>query len=523
MKAAQTIHFIVWGPWTMVLFLATGLLFTIRSGVFQIRGLPVWWRATVGSLLGGNEEGTSGAADTSGVAGTPDDAVTDQWGAREGHRKDGITAFQSACTALAATIGTGNIVGVATALTAGGPGALVWMWISALIGMMTAYAETVLGQQYRYRREDGHWMCGPMVYMERGVRCPSLGILYAILACLSSLGMGSMVQSNSMSGTLQYSAGIPPLVSGTVITALTAVVILGGINRISKVTERLMPLSAGIYIVFSLVVILSFWDRIPAVLGEVFVDAFTPSAAGGGVTGCLLSRSVRYGMSRGVFSNEAGLGSLAVLHGAAEDTTPQQQGMWAMFEVFFDTIVICTLTALVILCVCSETGFPPGSDGAALTAWCFASRLGIVGEALVSGAMVVFAFATVIAWYYLGRQTAGYLYERMFLCRAKADGTEGTFDRERRQDQKREKKREKKRENKRDQKQDQHGRRWMNIYTALYLTAVFAGSVCRLDLVWLISDLWNGLMAYPNILSLWLLAAQIPFPGMEKSGCSILR
>lgn len=448
MEAAQMIHVIVWGPWTMALFLVTGFLFTLKSGGFQIRGLRQWWQATGGSFL--------------------------KKAGKEKHL-GGVTGFQSACTALAATIGTGNIVGVATALTAGGPGALVWMWISALIGMMTAYAETVLGQKYRYRKQDGSWMCGPMVYMERGLGFGWMGVFYAALAVMASLGMGSMVQSNSISGTLQFSAGISPVASACVLTALTAAVILGGAGRIFKVTERLMPAAAGIYMVFSLIVIMSFGERIPSVLSMVFADAFSPAAAGGGISGFLLSASVRFGLSRGVFSNEAGLGSLAVLHGAAEDSGPETQGMWAMFEVFFDTIVICSLTALVILCVCYDR-MPEGQTGAALTAWCFSKRLGLAGEWLVSGAMVVFAFATIIAWYYLGRQTASYLWEKV--CGAGGEKEEG----------------------------------FLTGYAAAYLAAVFFGCICRLDVVWMISDVWNGLMAYPNILTLWLLGGQVEFP-----------
>jgi len=447
---AQTVHFVIWGPWTMVLFLGTGLLFTVRSGAFQLRGFSFWWSRTAGSFFG---------------KGDRQDSKT---------KTSDISAFQSACTALAATIGTGNIVGVATALAAGGPGALFWMWISALIGMATAYAETSLGQQYRYRGEDGNWLCGPMVYMERGAGCGALGFLYALFAVFSSLCMGSMVQSNSMSGTLAFGVGIPPIMSAIVITALTGAVVLGGISRISRVSERLMPVSAGVYLLFCAGVILCCFQTLPQVFTEIFAGAFTMPAAGGGVTGFLLSRSVRYGMSRGVFSNEAGLGSLAVLHGAAEDTTPQEQGMWAMFEVFFDTIVICTLTALVILCVqYSGAPIPEGVEGAALTAWCFSQRLGILGEFLVSAAMVVFAFATIIAWYYLGRQTVYYLAERL-------------------------------------------GEKWkthiVGIYTGFYLLAVFIGCIGRLDLVWMVSDVWNGLMAYPNILALWLLSSQVKFP-----------
>ena len=471
-EMAQTLHFIVWGPWTMALFLGTGLWFTVKSGGFQIRRIGYWWRMTAGSLWA---DDSGGGEDCGGGV------VLDSHDSCDGTRR--ITPFQSACTALAATIGTGNIVGVATALTAGGPGALFWMWVSALIGMATAYAETSLGQQYRYRKPDGHWMCGPMVYMERGLGCRPLGTLYAFFAVCASLGMGSMVQSNSMSGTLEFGASVPPVVSAVVITAVTGAVVLGGISRISSVSEKLMPVSAGIYLIFSLFVIMTSWNVLPKVMTAVFAGAFTPSAAGGGVAGFLLSRSVRYGMSRGVFSNEAGLGSLAVLHGAAEDTTPQQQGMWAMFEVFFDTVIICTLTALVILCVqFGGGGLPSGSDGAGLTAYCFSMRLGFVGEWLVSGAMVVFAFATIIAWYYLGRQTACYLAERIARRSDLERNVEGFV------------------------------KRSMKVYTVLYLAAVFSGCICRLDVVWMISDIWNGLMAYPNLLTLWILSGEVRFP-----------
>ena len=229
-QMAETIHAVVWGPWTMMIFLAAGIWFTVKSGGFQFFGFSRWWKETVGSIW---EEPPQGGKE------------------KEEGENPGITPFQAACTGLAATIGTGNIVGVATALTAGGPGALFWMWVSAFMGMMTAYAETSLGQKYRYRKQDGHWMCGPMVYMERGVGSRCMGVFYAGLALLSSLGMGSMVQSNSMSMTLNFSAGIRPGTSAVMITALTALVILGGIERISRVTEKLMPVSAGIYIVFS--------------------------------------------------------------------------------------------------------------------------------------------------------------------------------------------------------------------------------------------------------------------------------
>ena len=434
-QTLQLLHEIVWGPWTMLLFLGTGLFFTVKSGGFQIRKLPYWWKKTVGSL-----------------------------------GKGSISSFQTSCTALAATIGTGNIVGVATALTAGGPGAVFWLWISALIGMATAYTETSLGQKYRYRGPDGAWQCGPMVSMERGLGCRSMGLLYARFAVLASLGMGSMVQANAVSETLCYEAGMKQEIAAVLVTALTAAVVWGGIRRISRMTSWFVPLSAGIYFFFSVWALVVCRRSIPVVLGQILKEAWAPGAVGGGIAGFLFSRSVRFGLARGVFSNEAGLGTLAVLHGAAEDTTPEEQGMWAMFEVFVDTIVICTLTALVILCAGMESGL----DGAALTSFCFTKILGSFGGFLVSASMAAFAFATIVGWYYIGRQMFSYLAE--YLC----PGVNTEY-----------------------------------LYTILYLLAVWLGCICRLELVWLMSDLVNGLMAYPNLLSLWLLAGHVQFPKIK--------
>ena len=450
-QTLQLLHEIVWGPWTMLLFLGTGLFFTVKSGGFQIRKLPYWWKKTVGSLGNGS-----------------------------------VSSFQTSCTALAATIGTGNIVGVATALTAGGPGAVFWLWISALIGMATAYAETSLGQKYRYRRTDGAWQCGPMVSMERGLGCRSMGLIYALFAVLASLGMGSMVQANAVSETLCYEAGMKQEIAAVLVTALTAAVVWGGIRRISRMTSWFVPLSAGIYFFFSVWVLAVCRRSIPVVLGQILKEAWTPGAAGGGIAGFLFSRSVRFGLARGVFSNEAGLGTLAALHGAAEETTPEEQGMWAMFEVFVDTIVICTLTALVILCVERECALMAGAeavwriaaglDGAALTSFCFTKILGRCGGILVSASMAAFAFATIVGWYYIGRQMFSYLAE--YLC----PGVNTEY-----------------------------------LYIILYLLAVWLGCICRLELVWLMSDLVNGLMAYPNLLSLWLLAEHVQFPKIKAN------
>ena len=319
-------------------------------------------------------------------------------------------------------------------------------------------------------------MCGPYVYMERGLGMKGMGIMYGVLCLLASMGMGSMVQSNSAVGTMAYSWHIPELAGGLVLTALIWLVISGGISRIGTVAEKLMPAASGIYIVFSLVVILSCAERLPQVFGAILSGAFTPSAAAGGAAGYGISRSLRYGMARGVFSNEAGLGTLAVLHGEAKDTTPQQQGMWAMFEVFFDTVILCTLTALVILCMTGSAPERVPYEGAALASWCFEGRLGAAGEFLVSASMVVFAFATLIAWFYLGKQAAAY-----------TAGALG-FDRQKKQ-------------------------KFVNkIYPLFYVAAVFTGSIGRLEVVWILSDIWNGLMAFPNLTALLFLSGQVMMP-----------
>ncbi|MCD8121172.1 MAG: amino acid carrier protein [Clostridiales bacterium] len=459
MSVIQALHRMVWGPWTLVLFLGTGIWFTVCSGGFQIRCWKCWLGATVGQFR-------NRKADEKMVS--PVDAFRRKRYAEQtaGGR---MTQIQSACTALAATVGTGNIVGVATALTVGGPGAVFWMWVSAAVGMMTAYAETCLGLKYRRQTKEGHWLCGPMLYMELGLRSRTLGVFYAGLAVLASMGMGAMVQANSICAALKDMAAVPAMAVALVLTALVAMILIGGTDRIARVTERLMPPAAGIYLTVSLLVILSCWSSVPCVLWDILSDAFAPESAGGGLVGFLMSRSIRYGLSRGVFSNEAGLGTLAILHGSAEETTPEQQGMWAMFEVFFDTIVLCTLTAFVILCVERQMGIPAGIDGAQLAAWCFAGRLGRPGEILVSAALIVFAFATIIAWYYTGWQAAWYVTQHLLIsCQQLV---------------------------------------WY--YRLLYLGAVYFGCICRLDPVWLLADFCNGLMACPNLLALWLLSPKV--------------
>lgn len=441
------LHRMVWGPWTMGIFLAVGIGYTVKSGFFQIRCFPYWWKHTAGSILIG-EEGKE--------------------------KKEGISQLQSVCTALAATVGTGNIAGVATALTAGGPGALFWMWVSAAIGMATAYGETMLGMKSRVRDGHGGFICGPFMYMEHLLGAQWMGILYGILCLLCALGMGSMVQANSAAGVLAYSWKIPYPAAGGILTALVMLVILGGIRRIGQVAEKLVPMASAIYILFSLAVILSCWRQVPEALASVFRCAFLPRAAAGGAAGYGIGRAMRYGMARGVFSNEGGLGTLAILHGAAQDPSGETQGMWAMFEVFFDTIVLCTLTALVILCVAGPGQGMTGLEGSALAAWCFRARMGRGGDLLIAGAMAVFAFATMIAWFYMGRQAVVYIGKKL------TGKEEGVWSRV--------------------------------IYPGLFLGAVLAGSQWNPETVWILSDLWNGLMAFPNLTALIFLEKQVHYP-----------
>lgn len=437
----EQIHLAVWGPWTLVIFLGTGLFFTLKSRFFQFRRLPLWWRATAGSI------GSTSA---------------DQ--------------LRSVCTSLAATIGTGNIAGVATALTAGGPGALFWMWVSAFIGMATAYAETWLGIRFRGSKADGRSLCGPFLYLEQGLELKGLGMIYAFLCLLCSFGMGSMVQSNSAVTAISSTWHISGLLPGLIFTVLVAAVILGGIRRIGSVTEKLVPLASLLYLLFSLTVIFSCYDRLPAVFSEIFAAAFRPEAAVGGAAGYGVSRSLRYGISRGVFSNEAGLGTLAILHGSADTEDAASQGMWAIFEVFFDTVILCTLTALVILCVTGPAPEKAGYKGAALASWCFGSRLGPIGEYVISLSMAVFAYATIIAWFYIGGQAADYLVN---------NGISSLLSR--------------------------------RLYPALFLLAVFAGSQARLQAVWLFSDIVNGLMAFPNLMALIFLSGMVEWPGSSSN------
>lgn len=331
-KINGAVNGVVWGIPMLVLIIGTGIFMSVRTGFFQITRIKTWANETFLAIFKKKSV-----------------TKTDE--------KKAITQFQALSTALAATIGTGNIAGVATAVCIGGPGAVFWMWLSALFGMMTSFSENVLGIYFRKKNEHGEWSGGAMYYLEEGLKekkglrhiAKPLSVLFAIFCVLASFGIGNMAQSNSISSAMQSNFNIPTIVTGVVLAVIAALVVLGGIKRIAKVTEKLVPFMAIFYIVGCLIIFVMNFRHIPYVFASIFKSAFSFSAVAGGVGGYIIKRAVTMGFKRGVFSNEAGLGSSVMVNCASDVKEPVIQGMWGIFEVFFDTIIVCTLTAFVIL------------------------------------------------------------------------------------------------------------------------------------------------------------------------------
>lgn len=427
----SALHALVTGPVMLVLLSGTGIYYTCVTGAFQARGVRIWLGQTLGTLRHSTQK-----AEKSG----PHD----------------ITPFQSFTTALAGTLGTGNIVGVATAICAGGPGAIFWMWVSALLGMMTSYAENVLGTLFRRRNSQGEWEGGPMVYLEHGLHSKGLAVLFAAFTLPVSIGMGNMAQGNGMAMALEGTFDIPPWVAGGVCAAAVALIVIGGVKRIGAVTEKLIPLMALGYIIGAIIILCTHATRLPAAFGEIFVGAFAPRAAVGGVGGYTFALALRYGVSRGVFSNEAGLGSSVMIHAAGNVTDPSTQGMWGMCEVFIDTIVMCTVTALCLLC----TGvLQTPARGAQAAVDAFASVFGAPGAAFVAISIALFALSTMLCWSYIGERAAVYLF----------------------------------------------GAAAVPFFRVLFVSFVTLGCIAELELVWTLSDIFNGLMALPNLIGLFAL------------------
>ena len=436
---------LVWGPGMLVFFLGTGIRFTIRSKFFQIRKIHIWMGKTLGAIKNG----------------------------RKTEKEHSISQFQSFCTALAATLGTGNITGVATALIFGGPGAVFWMWVSAFFGMMTNYGENYLGIRYRYKDKKGRWVGGAMVYMERGLNSRFLAVLFAVCCLIASLGMGNMVQGNSMAKGLETAFGIPPFITGSVCMILLAVIVTGGVKRVASLTEKLVPCMAGIYLLGALAVLAANWQAVPKALEMIFTQAFQIRAGVGGAAGYTVRQALRMGVARGIFSNEAGLGSSVMAHVQSDVESPQIQGMWGMLEVFIDTMVGCTVTALVILVSGVyqpelyldqiSRGIEP-VDGTTLTGQAFAAVIPW-GAQFLAAATALFAFATIAGWSYFGEQTAAYL--------GKEKGA--------------------------------------MIYRYVYILLTLPGCILAPSLIWDLSDAFNGMMALPNLVALFFLGKQVKY------------
>ncbi len=421
----------VWGVPLQVLLVGTGIFLTIRLRGLQFRGLlhSLWL-----ALIKRKEDG-----------------------AAEGD----ISHFQALMTALAATVGTGNIAGVATAIAAGGPGALFWMWMTGLFGMATKYSEAVLAVKFREVDDFGTMSGGPMYYISKGLGWKWLGVLFAIFASIAAFGIGNMVQSNSVADAVQTTFHIPTWITGLILAIATALVILGGIKSIGQVTGVLVPVMIVFYMGAALVIMAINYKLIPETFAMVFKYAFTPHAAIGGGLGALMRTTVRMGVARGVFSNESGLGSAPIAAAAAQTKNPVTQALVSMTQTFIDTIVVCSLTGFVII----QSGlWNTGLDGAGLTTSAFNSSLpGNLGGIIVSIGLILFAYSTLLGWSYYGEKSLEYLF----------------------------------------------GEKWVKPYRIVFVIVVFIGAGVKLQLVWAIADVFNGLMAVPNLIGLLALSGII--------------
>lgn len=443
---------IVWGPAGLALLFCTGLIMSLRTGFFQFGHFGYWMKNTIGAIFTNKN-------------------IT----AHTEKEDKAISQFQSLCTALAATIGTGNIVGVATAIISGGPGSIFWMWVMAILGMMTNYSENVLGIFYRRKNAAGEWSGGAMYYLSDGLGskkgCKKLGrvlaVLFACFCVLASFGIGNMSQINSIAGNMNAAFQVPNLVTGILLMVLSALVILGGLKRVAAVTEKVVPVMALFYIVGALTVVLTHVTSIPAAFVSIFKSAFAMKAAGGGVLGYGVSRAITWGFKRGAFSNEAGLGSSVMVHSSSNVKEPVQQGMWGIFEVFADTIVVCTLTALVILTsgfVDLDTGHMlTDVQGSALVGQAFSTVFGAFGPKFIAVAILLFAYSTVLGWSHYGTKAFEYLF----------------------------------------------GTRASRGYQLVFVVMVVVGATMKLDLAWDLSDTFNGLMMVPNLIGVLSLSGTV--------------
>lgn len=422
-QLVATLSSIVWGPVMLTLLVGTGLYLTVLLKGMQFRVLPHAFRLIF---------------------------------QKDHHHEGDISHFAALMTALAATVGIGNIVGVATAITMGGPGAVFWMWMTGLVGMATKYSEAVLAVKYREKGPHG-MRGGPMYYLTNGANLPWLGTLFAIFTACASFGIGNMTQVNSTAKIFEATFHIPTVTTGIVLTLLTGLVIIGGIRSISKFTSYLVPIMIAVYVGCSLFVLALNASEIPHAFGLIFYHAFNPAAATGGFVGATIAAAMRYGIARGVFSNESGMGSAPIAAAAARTNDPVKQALVSMTQTFIDTLVVCSMTALVIL---TATSWTQGVGPAELTSASMAETLGPIGNVLVAVSIALFAYSTVIGWNYYGEKAIEYLF----------------------------------------------GSQAIKIYRIVFTVAVMIGAVTSLEFVWNFSDLMNGMMAIPNLIGLILLS-----------------
>ena len=432
---------IVWGPVLLVLLLGTGLYLTVGLRFFSLRHIPSAFKLAVSSRHTTDTEGD-------------------------------ISPFQALTTALAATVGTGNIAGVATAIAIGGPGAIFWMWMTALVGMATKYSEAVLAIRYREVDEKGKYVGGPMYYLRNGLgkSLSWLGWVFALFTMVAALGIGNMVQSNSVADALEANFNVPYIATGLVMAGLTFAVIIGGIRSIATVAEKIVPTMALLYVGAALMILALNAQGIPSAFAAIFSGAFSGTAAAGGFTGAALMMAIQMGVARGVFSNESGLGSAAIAHAASRTKDPVNQGMIAMLGTFIDTIIICTMTALVILTVSvpaadgsgSVVAWMSGENGAELSSLAFANGIP-GGEWVVTFGLIAFTLTTILGWSYYGERAAEFLF----------------------------------------------GVKIITPYRVVWVLVVLIGATLDLDIAWLIAGILNGLMAFPNLVGLLALSGTV--------------
>ncbi|HFI0641640.1 TPA: alanine/glycine:cation symporter family protein [Streptococcus suis] len=431
LELMQNINNFVWGPPLLLLLVGTGVYLTLRLGVFQIGKLPTAFRLIFSSDQSGQGD---------------------------------VSSFAALCTALAATVGTGNIVGVATAITTGGPGALFWMWVAAFFGMATKYAEGFLAIKYRTKDANGQAAGGPMHYITLGMgkNWKPLAVFFAISGVLVALlGIGTFSQVNSITASLETSFGLAPQLVSIVTAISIAFFIFGGIEKISDVSTKVVPFMAILYILASITVLAVHWDQLLPTLALVFKSAFSPAAAVGGFVGATVKEAIQRGITRGVFSNESGLGSAPIAAAAAKSDNPVEQGLISMTGTFIDTLIICSLTGLSILVTGQWT--VEGLEGAPLTQAAFATVFGNTGSIALTISLVLFAFTTILGWSYYGERCIEFLF-----------GTKSILP-----------------------------------YRLLFVAMVALGGFLKLDLIWTIADIVNGLMALPNLIALLALSPVI--------------